>query len=100
MKKIILITCLNFGVQHRSVFIISKAGKFASAFALASFIYDKKDPSLARIYQRKAESVYQLGLDKPGVCQTACKKEPYFYEEGNWVDDMELGSAVLYQKNR
>ncbi|HKG70202.1 MAG TPA: glycoside hydrolase family 9 protein, partial [Segetibacter sp.] len=84
--------------KNRSTGVASTAGKFASAFALASLIYDKKDPSLARVYQGKAESVYQLGLDKPGVCQTACKREPYFYEEGNWADDMELGSAVLYQK--
>lgn len=84
--------------KNKTTGVASTAGKFASAFALASLIYDKKDPSLARVYEGKAETVYQLGLDKPGVNQTACNKAPYFYEEDNWVDDMELGSAVLYQK--
>src|SRR5207302_5919784 len=35
------------------------------------------------------------GLKKPGVCQTAPCRSPYFYEEDNWVDDMELAAASL-----
>jgi hypothetical protein len=30
------------------------------------------------------------------VCQTAPGHSPYFYEEDNWADDMELGAAELY----
>jgi hypothetical protein len=30
------------------------------------------------------------------VCQTAPGTSPYFYEEDNWVDDMELGAAQLH----
>jgi endoglucanase len=84
--------------KNRSTGVASTAGKFTSAFALGSLVYDKINPSLSLLYRQKAESVFQLGLDKPGVCQTACKSAPYFYEESNWVDDMELGSAALYQR--
>lgn len=30
-----------------------------------------------------------------GNFQTACMVSPYFYEEDNWVDDMELAAATL-----
>lgn len=82
---------------NRSSGVASTAGKFASAFALAADIYRNNDPALAAMFREKAESAYQLGLAKPGVCQTAPNREPYFYEEDNWVDDMELASAALYQ---
>ncbi len=47
--------------------------------------------------KEKSLSAYQLGLEKPGVCQTAPNREPYYYEEDNWTDDMELGAASLYE---
>jgi hypothetical protein len=34
------------------------------------------------------------------VCQTAPGHSPYFYEEDNWVDDMELAAAELYATTR
>jgi hypothetical protein len=34
------------------------------------------------------------------VCQTAPGKSPYFYEEDNWVDDMELAAAELFPLTR
>ncbi len=82
---------------NRSTGVASTAGKFASAFALAAITYQNKNPLLAGMYKDKSLAAYQLGLDKPGVCQTAPNREPYFYEEDNWVDDMELASAALYQ---
>ncbi|PRY11694.1 cellulase-like Ig domain-containing protein [Pontibacter ummariensis] len=83
--------------QNRATGVASTAGKFASAFALAATIYAPANDSLARLFQQKSLSAYQLGLDKPGACQTAPHLAPYFYEEDNWVDDMELGAAALYQ---
>ncbi|MCF0057106.1 glycoside hydrolase family 9 protein [Dyadobacter sp. CY356] len=83
--------------KNKSTGVASIAGKFASAFALGSFIYQKSDSSLAQTLLSKSLSAYQLGLDKPGVAQTAPNRSPYFYEEDNWTDDMELGSAALYQ---
>ena len=82
---------------NRSTGVASTAGKFASAFALASMMYKKNNPALATIFKNKSLDAYQFGLNKPGVCQTAPNREPYFYEEDNWVDDMELASAALFQ---
>ena len=83
--------------KNRATGVASTAGKFASAFALAAQIYKDQNDSLATIFRQKALSAYQLGLEKPGVCQTAPNLAPYFYEEDNWVDDMELGAASLFQ---
>ena len=41
------------------------------------------------------ESAYDYGRANPGVCQTAPCRAPYFYEEDNWVDDMELAAVQL-----
>src|ERR1035437_3724627 len=83
--------------KNRSEGVASTAGKFASAFALAAQEYKGVDDSLANLYKQKALSAYKLGLDKPGVCQTAPNGAPYFYEEDNWVDDMHLAAASLFQ---
>jgi endoglucanase len=83
--------------KNRSTGVASTAGKFASAFALAAALYQQRDPALAKLFREKSLSAYQLGLDKPGVSQTAPNREPYFYEEDNWVDDMELAAAALFK---
>jgi endoglucanase len=85
-----------FKYKNRSTGYASTAGKFAAAFALASQLYTKSDPALSGGLRRKAEAAYALGLKFPGVCQTAPGHSPYFYEEENWTDDMELGAAELY----
>ena len=82
--------------QNHSTGIASTAGKFASAFALGSSLYKKTDPQLSKLLEEKSLSAYRLGLNAPGVCQTAPNREPYYYEEDNWVDDMELAAAALY----
>ncbi|MBB5438286.1 peptidoglycan/xylan/chitin deacetylase (PgdA/CDA1 family) [Pedobacter sp. AK017] len=83
--------------KNRSTGLASTAGKFSSAFALAASVYQKTDPGLAKLFREKSLSAYSLGLTRPGVSQTAPNREPYFYEEDNWVDDMELASAALYR---
>ena len=85
-----------FKYKNRSTGYASTAGKFAAAFALASQVYAKTDPSFAALLRRKAESAYALGIKYPGVCQTAPGRAPYFYEEENWTDDMELAAAELF----
>ena len=76
--------------------VASTAGKFASAFALGSSIYQKKDSGFAKLLKQKALSSYQLGVNKPGVAQTVSVVSPYIYAEGDWADDMELAAAQLY----
>ena len=83
--------------KNHSTGVASTAGKFASAFALAADLYKNEDPQLYRLFKEKSLSAYQMGLNKPGVCQTAPNREPYYYEEDNWVDDMELAAADLYK---
>jgi endoglucanase len=85
-----------FQYKNRSTGLASTAGKYASAFALAAQVFASRDDSLSRLLRRKAESAYALGRQSPGVCQTAPGRSPYFYEEDNWVDDMELAAVELF----
>jgi endoglucanase len=77
--------------KNRSTGVASTAGKFASAFALGAMLFH--DTQL----KSRALSAWNLGVEKPGVCQTAPGRSPYFYEEDNWMDDMELAGASLYK---
>lgn len=85
-----------FGYLNRTTGIASTAGKFASAFALGARMLREIDPELSRLLTNKAVSAFKYGLENPGACQTAPGKAPYFYEEDNWTDDMELAAAELF----
>ena len=82
--------------RNRSTGLASTAGKYASAFALGAVSLKKSSPSFAREIAAKAAAAYELGVKSPGVCQTAPAGAPYFYEEDNWADDMELGAVQLF----
>lgn len=84
-----------FQYRNRSTGYASTAGKYASAMALGARLLAPHDSAFAAVLAHKAEAAYGLGRAHPGVCQTAPGRAPYFYEEGNWVDDMELGAAEL-----
>lgn len=84
-----------FRYKNRSTGMASTAGKYASAFALGAMLLAPRDSAFAAVLAQKAEAAYQLGRAHPGVCQTAPGRAPYFYEEDNWSDDMELGAAEL-----
>ena len=83
--------------KNRATGYASTAGKMAAAFALGARLFDARAPDFARTLRRKAVAAYALGERHPGACQTAPGRSPYFYEEDNWVDDMELGAAMLHQ---
>lgn len=85
-----------FKYKNRATGIASTAGKFASAFARGAMVYRDIDPEYAAKMADRAESAFKYGLENPGACQTAPCKAPYFYEEDNWVDDMELAAIELY----
>ena len=85
-----------FSGKNRANGYASTAGKYAATFALASRAYAKSDPTFARRLRARALAAHALGVKYPGNCQTAPGRSPYFYEEENWVDDMELGAAELY----
>lgn len=82
--------------QNRSTGVSSSAAKFASAFALGAETFKTIDPQFATILAEKAGPAYGYAKAIPGNNQTACMKSPYFYEEDNWVDDMELAAAIKY----
>ncbi|MBI3139418.1 MAG: glycoside hydrolase family 9 protein [Sphingobacteriales bacterium] len=76
----------------------STAGKFASAFALGTIIFDTLDTDYSRLLDEKSTSAKFYMLKKKGTTQTVSVKSPYIYAEENWVDDLELACAV-YQQN-
>lgn len=84
-----------FANKNRTSGIASTAGKFASAFAMAARLLRSHEPGRAGEFQRKALEAYRFGREHPGVCQTAPCRAPYFYEEDNWTDDMELAASQL-----
>jgi hypothetical protein len=85
-----------FKYKNHSTGIASTAGKFASAFALGAQLYAKRDGAYAAVLARKAVQAYVLGELHPGVCQTAPATAPYYYNEADYADDMELAAAELY----
>lgn len=86
-----------FKYKNRTTGVASTAGKYASAFALGSQVLANYYPTFAENLLQKAKDAYEYGKRFPGVCQTAPGRAPYFYEEDNYVDDMELAAAQLAQ---
>ena len=82
--------------KNRTTGVSSTAGKFSSAFSLGSMVL-KHDQQFAGLLHKRSLSAYRLGLRQPGVSQTAPARAPYFYEEDNWTDDMELAAVQLYK---
>jgi endoglucanase len=89
-----------FKYKNRSTGIASTAGKFASAFAKGARVYKKINHEYSELLGNKAIAAFTWGLQNPGVCQTAPGTAPYFYEEDNWVDDMELAAIELYSQTK
>jgi endoglucanase len=85
-----------FKYKNNTTGIASAACKFAGAFAKGAMVYQNIDPEFSRLLLTRAKDAFSFGLENPGVCQTAPGTAPYFYEEGNWVDDMELAAVELY----
>ncbi len=75
--------------------VASIAGKFASAFSLGSEVFFPINKTYADSLNARAISSLQIGINKPGVSQTASVLSPYIYAEDNWVDDMELAEAAM-----
>jgi len=85
-----------FKYKNRSTGLASSVGKYSSSFSLGAKLLAQYYPQYAAILKQKALDAYQKGVENPGVCQTAPCVSPYFYEEDNWVDDMELAATQLY----
>ena len=88
-----------FKYKNRSTGMASTLGKYASAFALGAKLLAKYEPDFARLLIQKSIDAFQKGVENPGVSQTAPGGAPYFYEEDNWADDMELAATELYKNS-
>jgi len=83
--------------KNRTTGVSSSAAKFASAFALGAHIIGAYDSAFANRITQKATEAYEFALSDLGVCQTACNVSPYFYEEDNYADDLELAACELHR---
>jgi peptidoglycan/xylan/chitin deacetylase (PgdA/CDA1 family) len=83
--------------KNRTTGVSSVAGKFCSAFASGSEVFKKIDPQLSKKLDVKAREAYAFAVTDLGVTQTACNVSPYFYEEDNYADDLELAAWELYK---
>lgn len=81
--------------KNRTTGVSSVAAKFASSFALGAAVFKERDPSFAGKLEVKSLEAWAFAKSDLGNCQTACMISPYFYEEDNYVDDMELAAATL-----
>lgn len=86
--------------KNRTTGVSSIAAKFSSSFALASDVFKALEPEFASLLERKSTQAWRFAKSDLGNCQTACVVSPYFYEEDNYVDDMELAAATLMGKNQ
>jgi hypothetical protein len=81
---------------NRTTGVSSTAGKYSSAFALGAELLEDFYPEFSELISAKAFDAYEFAKTDLGVTQTACCKSPYFYEEDNYVDDLELAAVQLY----
>lgn len=81
--------------KNRSSGMASSVGKFASAFAAGAEVFKSLDPAFADSLAQRARTALTFAQAHPGASQTAPCASPYFYEEDNWSDDVELAAASL-----
>jgi len=81
--------------KNRTTGVSSTAAKYASAFALGSNLLKNYYPEFCAVISEKAKEAFKFAKTDLGVTQTACNVSPYFYEEDNYVDDMELAAVQL-----
>ena len=86
--------------KNRTTGVSSTAAKFSSSFALGASVFKSIDSRFAEKLLSKSVDAWDFAKSDLGNCQTACMVSPYFYEEDNYVDDMELAAATLSPQDR
>ena len=86
--------------KNRTTGVSSTAAKFSSSFALGASVFKNIDPAFANKMFEKSHDAWDFARSDLGNCQTACMVSPYFYEEDNYVDDMELAAASLVELDK
>lgn len=82
--------------KNRSTGMASTLGKYSSSFSLGAQLLSTYYPEFSDRLRQKAKDAYRKGVENPGVSQTSPGGAPYFYEEDNWADDMQLAAAEIY----
>jgi hypothetical protein len=77
--------------------LASSVAKFASSFGLGAELFKDIDPAFANLLAERSAAAYPIAAANPGACQTAPCISPYYYEEDNWSDDMQLAAMVRYK---
>lgn len=85
--------------KNESTGLASSVAKFSSAFGLGAEVFAPYNEEYARDLFNRSIEAYDVAKANPGACQTAPCVSPYYYEEDNWADDMEL-AAVHILKNK
>lgn len=80
--------------------LASSVGKFSSSFALGAKVFNEIDSLFAKELNRRSLIAYNVAKVNPGACQTAPCSSPYYYEEDNWVDDMELAAILQFMDSK
>ncbi len=88
-----------FKYKNRSTGMASTLGKYASSFSLGAQLLAVYYPEFAGMLEQKAKAAYHKGVENSGVSQTAPGGAPYFYEEDNWADDMQLAAMEMYRNS-
>lgn len=83
--------------KNESTGVSSIAGKFASGFALGAQVFQESDTEFSELMKQKALDAWEFALSDTGYSQTTCNVSPYYYEERNFADDLELGAAQLFK---
>lgn len=84
--------------KNESNGLASSVAKFASSFGLGADIFAEIDPQFAADLEKRSAKAYDVAKTSPGACQTAPCISPYYYEEDNWADDMELAAIVRFKR--
>ncbi len=86
--------------KNRTTGKASTVAKFSSAFAIGAEVLKDVYPRFAESLLERSKVAYYYAKRFPGVSQTAPCRAPYFYEEDNWVDDMELAAVQLFRSTQ
>ncbi len=86
--------------QNRTTGVSSSVAKFASAFAAGARVLKNYYPEFSDLIHQKSLDAYAFAKTDLGVSQTAPNRAPYFYEEDNFNDDLELAAVQLFKNNK
>lgn len=83
--------------KNRTTGVSSVGGKFCSSYALDAQVFAGCDAEFGALLAKKAKDAWNFSVGDLGNTQTACYLSPYFYEEDNFVDDLQLAAWQMFR---